>query len=194
MLPSEQIRPVKSAGPDLYNNFEVTNLRLQFSGLSFALVLLCTLAPCDAQQKKQTFEERFAKAERYRINNDYPNALREFSSLIKVRPADSRMHARLGFVLVQVGNFPEAKKEIDRAIALNDEDPIAHQTLAMYDMLTGDRDGARAEYLKTIALTPGHNCHCGGVQAYLGITPDDEEQAVKDQAHRKRVVNKSKAK
>ena len=166
----------------------------KFPGLLLALVLFCTLVPCGAQQKKQTFEERFAKAERFRIANDYPNALREFTSLIKVRPADSRMHARLGFVLVQVGNFPEAKKEIDRAIALNDEDPTAHQSLAMYDMLMGDKESARAEYLKTIALSPGHNCHCGGVQAYLGITPDDEEQAFKDMAHHKHTVKKAKTK
>jgi tetratricopeptide (TPR) repeat protein len=176
-------------------SFEVTKLQLKLLGLAFTLVLLSPIAPCPAKQEKgNTFEDRFAKAERYRIANDYPNALKEYTSLVKVRPADSRMHANLGFVLVQVGNFKAAKEEIDKALILNDEDPSAHMALAMYYMLQGDKKNARLEYLKVIALHPGHNCHCGGLQIYLGITPGDEKKALKEAAHHGRVPDPVKAK
>jgi tetratricopeptide (TPR) repeat protein len=163
-------------------SFGVTKVQLQILALTFALVWLFAIDPCRAQNTKDTFDQRLAKAERFRIANDYPNALREYTGLVKVRPADSRMHARLGLILVQVGNFKAAKEEIDRAIILNDEDPSAHESLAMYYMFTGDKKNARLEYLKTIALNPGHNCHCGGIQAYLGISPTDEKKAKKEAA------------
>jgi len=133
-------------------------------------------------EAKKTFEERYAEAEKFRLGNDYANALNRYTALCKVRPADSRMHANKGWVLVMMGSMKEAREEIDKAMALNDEDPSAHQALAVYYMRMGDKKNARLEYIKTIALDPKRNCHCGGIQKYLGITPRDESKALKDAA------------
>lgn len=155
---------------------EVTKVRLRSLTTTFVLVLLSLLA-APSVTAKDTFQDRFAKAEKARIANDYPTALREYTGLVKVRPADSRMHANLGWTLVQIGKFKEGKEEIDKALILNDEDPNAHQALAVYYMMTGDKKNARLEYIKTISLDPKRNCHCGGIQGYLGITPTDEKKA-----------------
>jgi tetratricopeptide (TPR) repeat protein len=135
-----------------------------------------------AAHAKRNFDERFAAAEKYRLANDNPNALREYTGLIKMRPADSRMHANLGWVLVQMQQYKEGKAEIDKALLLNDEDPYAHQAAAIYYMFTNDKPRARAEYIKVIALDPKRNCHCGGIQKYLGITPTDEKKALGEAA------------
>jgi len=146
--------------------------------MTTSLLLLGVLAAAPVQAK-MSFEERWAEAEKFRLANDNENALNRYTSLVKVRPADSRMHANLGWVLVQMGKLSQAKAEIDRALILNDEDPSAHQSLAAYYMRLGDKLHARQEYIKTIALDPKRNCHCGGIQKYLGITPDDEKKALK---------------
>jgi Flp pilus assembly protein TadD len=148
-------------------------------GFALTLCMLFAIAVCPTEAKP-TFDERLAEAERFRIANDFPNALRSYASLVKVRPADSRVHANYGFVLVQTGNFPAGKEEIDKALILNHDDPTAHQALAVYYMITGDKKNARLEYIKTISLDPRRNCHCGGIQAYLGITPSDEKKALKE--------------
>jgi tetratricopeptide (TPR) repeat protein len=173
------------SGKSCTMSFEATKVKRPILALTFLLVLpACSPYPAEA---KRSFEERYALAEKYRLANDYPNGLREYTGLVKVRPADSRMHANLGFILVQVGKFKEAKEEIDKAIILNDEDPSAHQALAMYYMLQGDKKNARLEYIKTISLDPKRNCHCGGIQGYLGITAADEKKAKREAARHGRM-------
>ena len=143
----------------------------------FAIAALTMCIQILPAQAKRSFDERFALAEKYRLANDNQNALREYEGLVKVRPADSRMHANLGWVLVQLGRMKEGREEIEKALMLNDEDPAAHQAMAIYYMFNNDKRSARLEYIKTIALDPKRNCHCGGIQKYLGITPTDEQKA-----------------
>lgn len=161
--------------------FEVIKLfvrsRVQIANLFIAIVF--SVSPAVA---KQNFDQRYAEAEKLRLANDYAGALNRYTALCKVRPADSRMHANKGWVLVQMGNLKEGKEEIDKAMMLNDEDPYAHQAMAVYYMRMGDKKNARLEYIRTIALDPKRNCHCGGIQKYLGITEHDEKKALKEAA------------
>ena len=167
-------------------SFEV--FKLHFRPIIIAvLILIASAFPCAPAQAKLSFEQRYAEAEKFRLANDYANALNRYTALCKVRPADSRMHANKGWVLVMIGNMKEAKEEIDKAMILNDEDPYAHQALAVYYMRMGDKKNARQEYIKTIALDPKRNCHCGGIQKYLGITTSDEKKALKEAARHGRM-------
>lgn len=162
--------------------------------ITFSLVSLFSCLPSQGESAGNSFDARLARAEKARLANDYPRALGEYSSLVKVRPADSRMHANYGWVLVQAGQMPLAKEEIGKALALNDQDPSAHQALALYYMFNNDKESARREYIKTIALDPKRNCHCGGIQKYLGITPDDEKKAFKEAASHGRMPKPVKPK
>ncbi len=150
---------------------------VKICAFAFSLILLGAYSS-SAALAKTPYEERLAEAERFRIANDYPNALNRYTALVKMRPADPRVRANYGMLLVQTGNFPAGKEEIDKALILNPDEPGAHQAMAVFYMITGDKEAARKEYIKTIALDPKRNCHCGGIQAYLGITPSDEKKAL----------------
>jgi len=169
-------------------SFEVFKLHFCRASIPISILIALTVFSAPSQAKvKASFDQRYAEAERFRLSNDYANALNRYTALCKVRPADSRMHANKGWVLVMIGNMKEAKEEIDKAMILNDEDPYAHQALAVYYMRLGDKKNARQEYIKTIALDPKRNCHCGGIQKYLGITSGDEKKAIKEAAQHGRL-------
>ena len=120
---------------------------------------------------KRSFEERYALAEKHRSSGNFSEALREYTSLVKVRPADSRMHANLGAVLVRTGKLKEGKEEIDKAIMLNEEDPAAHKAMATYYMFCKDKGKARMEYARATALEPGQNEPASDLQNFLGLAP-----------------------
>ncbi|MBU6452868.1 MAG: hypothetical protein KGS72_13865 [Cyanobacteria bacterium REEB67] len=144
------------------------------SNQPYALLPICLLIALFMAMPvyaKRTFEERYALAEKHRSTGNYPEALREYASLVKVRPADSRMHANLGSVLVHTGKLKEGKDEIDKAMMLNEEDPAAHLALAAYYMFCKDKGRARTEYARATALDPSLLARSGDVQTFLGITP-----------------------
>jgi Tfp pilus assembly protein PilF len=171
---------VLNFGPeDLYNGVEVKTLHFSHSSLrsrlSYPLLPIFLIASLFAMSgpalAKRSFEERYALAEKHRSSGDYSEALREYTSLVKVRPADSRMHANLGSVLVRTGKVKEGKEEIDKAIMLNEEDPAAHRAMATYYMFCKDKSKARMEYARATALEPGQNEPANDLQAFLGLAP-----------------------
>jgi tetratricopeptide (TPR) repeat protein len=156
----------------------IISLSAKFRILFFGLILTAAFVPSPVVAKR-SFDERFAEAERFRFANDFPTALNRYESLVKMRPADSRIRANYGMLLVQTGNPTGGKQEIDRALLLNSDDPEAHQALAVFYMVRGDKESARREYSKSISLDPQRDCHCGVLQAYLGIAHSDAQNVLK---------------
>ena len=146
------------------------------------VLIFSALISAGEAHAKRNFDERYAQAEIYRLSNDNAAALREYTGLVKVRPADSRMHANLGWTLVKLQQYKEGKTEIDKALLLNDEDPLGHQAAALYYMSINDRAKAHSEYMRMVALDPTRDCHCAVIQKYLGIVPKGEKRALNQAA------------
>lgn len=125
-------------------------------------------APCSAAENLQAL---YKDAEKLRIRNAPYEAEPLYRKLIAKNPNDYRYQSGLGAVLTESNKLDEAKAALDRAVALNPRDPGTRQALAMYYIRIDDKSKARIEFKKMLALDPRRNCHCGGVQAYLGLDP-----------------------
>ncbi|MBX9671896.1 MAG: hypothetical protein K2X70_00565 [Candidatus Obscuribacterales bacterium] len=139
--------------------------------ITFIALLVSSQANCLGANAGETQQSLFKEAEKLRIRNSPYEAEPLYRKLLVKDPNNFRYQAGLGAVLTEINRLPEAKTALDRAVALNPRDPGTRQALAMYYIRIDDKSKARIEFKKMLALDPRRNCHCGGVQAYLGLDP-----------------------
>jgi tetratricopeptide (TPR) repeat protein len=88
----------------------------------------------------------------YADQREYPLAIDEFESAIKLNPNCGDAHAMLGVIYTRQGKYNEAVQELNTAIQLNPNDAWTHEMLG--DALKGKKDisGSVKSYLRAINL------------------------------------------
>lgn len=71
----------------------------------------------------------FAKATVYEIRKDWPNAIANYRGVLKLDPASSSSHRRLGKLLVQDGKLDEARTEFTSILKDSPDDLVALQQM-----------------------------------------------------------------
>ena len=89
-----------------------------------------------------------------RMQWDWNGALTDAEQSVALGPSDGRNHLRYGLMLQTVGRLPEAKVEVDRAIALDPMLTPAWSFLAQLKTGMGDIAGAREAYRRVSAIDP----------------------------------------
>jgi spermidine synthase len=101
-------------------------------------------------------QARFTKADLCIALGDQPGALAVYRDLVGSSPGDMLGQDWLAYGELLAGKnlFPEARKALDRAVALTPNDPRAWYTLARVAKLQGDRAAAQAALNRASALAP----------------------------------------
>lgn len=108
----------------------------------------------------------FVKATLHRLDGDYDRALRSYDRLVHLDPASFVVvsYNRAAIFLYQ-GKFEDAKRELDRAGAIEPNNPLLRTIRALLLLYTGDVDAA-AELLREI-LSQNPNLH--GIRPVLAM-------------------------
>jgi len=69
---------------------------------------------------------------------------------------DSRLHTSLAGLCGRGGRWPELREQVGLALALNPEDPQAHNHLGVAQRQAGDLDGAIVSYRRALASRPAY--------------------------------------
>lgn len=77
-----------------------------------------------------------------------------FEGLTALQPMDANFHVGLGVVYQRQGRHAEAKRELDRAVSLNNTDPASQALLAEVSLELGDIPTATAAIQRVIELDP----------------------------------------
>ena len=83
-----------------------------------------------------------------------PAARREARLAADSRPSFATVHRALGQGWLDLGFFPEAVEELERAVALEPDVAEAWLALGVARVRSGDRNGARAAWLRAAAVRP----------------------------------------
>jgi len=78
-------------------------------------------------------------------NNDFKSAEVQFETVVRLAPQIEEGHSSLGAVLISLGKFPQATKELEKALTLKPGDVSAQTNLALAYEQTG-------AYTKAIVL------------------------------------------
>lgn len=129
--------------------------------------------------------QALARAQALMHSRRVPEAINEYSSLLKKDPDVAIAHQQLGIVAATSGNLTEAEKELKEAVRLDQNDPTSHTHLAMTYASLGDTGSARKEFEKALVLEPTHLEAAAHLSNMLSSTGDNEgamqvlERAVK---------------
>ena len=83
------------------------------------------------------------------------NGIQEVFKKVETEAAEDPVAMReLGIVCAEVGRAEDARRFLDKAIALDDKDVEAHLALAGFLAKSGDADAARAAYQRVLELDP----------------------------------------
>jgi protein O-mannosyl-transferase len=85
---------------------------------------------------------------------NYSNGMAFYQSGVEGSPSSAFARAHLGDAYLFANNVPEAIKQYQAAIALNDYEPQAHNNLGVAYLRSGDMDKAAAEYAKELEFNP----------------------------------------
>lgn len=123
-----------------------------FTLLALAVGGLMLITGCaDQVYKVHIWLGKKFSEERYQ---DLPAAEREFRAAVRLKPASSEAHSKLGFALSQLGKKEEAIAEYSEAVRLNPADARGHYILGSLLKLQGMTDEAIAELCKAVLLKP----------------------------------------
>ncbi|MFY9644204.1 MAG: tetratricopeptide repeat protein, partial [Terriglobales bacterium] len=81
-------------------------------------------------------------------NNDWKTAEAQFEKVVHLVPQIEEGHSSLGAVLIRLGKFPQAIKELEKAVALKPADIAAQTNLALAYEQTGAYKKAVATFAK----------------------------------------------
>jgi tetratricopeptide (TPR) repeat protein len=115
----------------------------------------------------------------YRIGR-LADAEAQFLKAIQLNPGDSDQYMYLGLTHLNQNRLGEAERAMRHALALRDDKYGYHFALAMVLKLKGDRDGARAEFQKELALHP-ENSEAAAQLLKLGQRGNDSPAPVASQ-------------
>ena len=92
----------------------------------------------------------------YMVTKNYPQALDTFARLYGV-PADSAAaHLLLGRLLLRQGFDPVAEGEVDKALSLSVQLPLAHFTRGEFYVYKADYAKSAQEFEKELVINPGY--------------------------------------
>ena len=97
------------------------------------------------------FDEAVSAFER----GDFASAESTLRSLLKTTPSNASALGLLGAVLDGEKRYPEAEDMYRRAIKLSPRSATLLNNYANHQLMTGDKAGARATYLRVVAVDPG---------------------------------------
>ncbi|MBG0858480.1 MAG: VCBS repeat-containing protein, partial [Bacteroidales bacterium] len=80
----------------------------------------------------------------------------EFLKFIHLAPKEKLGYANLGLTYLRMGNYPEAKKQLFRAIKIDPHDPDIRLILATVYKMNDERDLAISELREALTFAPGH--------------------------------------
>jgi predicted Zn-dependent protease len=95
----------------------------------------------------------FQRADLYRVDQDFTNALADLNRLAQLDPALKRIDFFRGRVLLEAGRPHDAVPALDKYLAGKPDDPDAYTTRARARRKTGDNKGATADYSVAIQTT-----------------------------------------
>jgi len=78
-------------------------------------------------------------------NRDYQAALRQFNDSLDINPSDSDVWTNAGIIYCSTGRYREAEKALLQALALNPDNALAREYLALAYIFRGDMGPARVE-------------------------------------------------
>ncbi|MFQ5883227.1 MAG: tetratricopeptide repeat protein, partial [Candidatus Methylomirabilales bacterium] len=142
------------------------------------------LARADFQSAVEAFERR-----------DYVSAIDDLERILRQRPDSARVRILLGWSLYKKGDTARAKREFEKALIMNPNEPnafYAYEGLGWIFYKAGNYDGALAAFADSLRLNPAyHSPHNGlgwsylakgnliraaaNFHAALGLLPDDLE-------------------
>lgn len=94
-------------------------------------------------------------AEELRKAGDYAEAIRVCREGVERSPAYSSLRLTLGRALLESGDLQAARSELQTVLQAAPDNILAERFLGECLEALGDRAGARAQYLKALALAPG---------------------------------------
>src|SRR5207245_1986928 len=94
-------------------------------------------------------------AEELRKVGDHAEAIRVCREGVERSPAYPSLRLTLGRALLESGDLPAARAELEAVLQAAPDNIVAERSLGECLEAMGDRAGARARYLKALALAPG---------------------------------------
>lgn len=105
--------------------------------LARAAVFLCLVAASHLPAQQSTLDRDFAAAQQTLASGDLDGARRQFATLSHAHPEVAELHATLGALLFQQGQFPEALRELESARRLKPALPNLDGLIAMSEVELG---------------------------------------------------------
>src|SRR5262249_33509475 len=90
-----------------------------------------------------------------RENSHWADPYSLWSQAARGRPACLQAHYHVGLALIDMKRFPEARESLERAAALAPNEPWIFDALGRVLSATGARQGAIANFSRSIDLDPG---------------------------------------
>jgi protein O-GlcNAc transferase len=103
-------------------------------------VLVANLAATDKSQQLKSADAAFHTGYAAEQSGDLPNARQQFEKVVQLAPEIPEGHSALGSVLVQLGEYTQAIRELARALALKPGDRTTQINLAIAYEQSGDPD------------------------------------------------------
>ena len=108
-----------------------------------------------------------------------------FLKAARLNPKYTLLWINFGYVLMELGNYPEAIKALKNALVLEPQNPEAHCNLAVTYMRQGKWPFAEAHLLKAIQSKPDYtNAYCNLGQTYMSQRKIDQAIACFQEAIR----------
>ncbi|MFM6334514.1 MAG: tetratricopeptide repeat protein, partial [Dolichospermum sp.] len=117
------------------------------------------LAQADNTELKSLIED----GKRLVDNKDYNGAIAVYQQAAKLDPKNAKIHAGIGYLYTQIGNFPSALSAYRRAIAINPNNSDFYYAVGYIKSATKDITGAKEAYRRSIQLNRNN------INAYLGL-------------------------
>jgi hypothetical protein len=102
------------------------------------------------------WEPHYALADVLRESGDCDAAIREYQTVVKMRPQHRDAHTNLGICLAQAGRWQEAEAALRRALEIDPGYARGYTNLGALALTMGDEEGARDAYQRAIEIEP-HN-------------------------------------
>ena len=102
------------------------------------------------------WEPHYALADVLRESGDCQSAIREYQTVVKLRPLHRDAFTNLGICLARAGRWDEAEAALRRALEIDPGFARGHTNLGALALTMGDEEGAREAYRRAIQVEPGN--------------------------------------
>lgn len=102
------------------------------------------------------WEPHYALADVLRESGDCQSAIREYQTVVKLRPLHRDAFTNLGICLARAGRGDEAEAALRRALEIDPAFARGYTNLGALALTMGDEEGAREAYRRAIQVDPGN--------------------------------------